>query len=72
MSVCLSTLGRRTWTRGKRNKSVFAVSFFFKKKNRLRPDPWSARAAVFWRAEHKAGLNSVHKAAQVCKTWQHY
>lgn len=32
----------------------------------LLSDLWSARAAVFWRAEHKAGLNSVHKAAQVC------
>lgn len=35
-------------------------------------DPWSAGAAVFWRTEHKAGLNSVQKAAQVCETWQHY
>lgn len=38
----------------------------------LLSDPRSAGAAVFWGAEYKAGRNSVHKAAQVCETWQHY
>lgn len=26
----------------------------------------------FFGGEHKASLNSVHKAVQICTTWQHY
>lgn len=56
------------FTERRRKTAVSAVSLL----TVLLSDPRSAGAAVFWGAEYKAGRNSVHKAAQVCKTWQHY
>ena len=70
-SVCLllSVLGRQLSFHWKEEEDGCVCCLFL---TALLSDPRSAWAAVFWGAEYKAGRNSVHKAAQVRETWQHY